>query len=304
MKVTFGTPVLSANQKDKALGVVVRKGSNATVAFKNGELVASLNTEDKAQVEVEAAHTAVSPQGVLDAIKDFVKRTLKGTAKEQLNTIPSLVKKLKRLGADADNIGSGEAANAIGRIVYRLETLKSKVDDKKITSASKFKELFKALADQILELQLSSDGLDSMKEGVEELKNLKYTSLNSVFKNDKQLATFIEVPVVVTGGIPRTVKVKLQPYWKFEPILESGYLIKGVKFVVLNAKKILPASRPDFIKSLILEANKVTRNNPVIPYFDISVTRDNLMAVMLIPEKEARYAAQIFDSVSFEVYLR
>lgn len=304
MKVTFGTPVLSANQKDKALGVVVRKGSNATVAFKNGELVASLNTEDKAQVEVEAAPTAVSPQGVLDAIKDFVKRTLKGTAKEQLNTIPSLVKKLKRLGADADNIGSGEAANAIGRIVYRLETLKSKVDDKKITSASKFKELFKALADQILELQLSSDGLDSMKEGVEELKNLKYTSLNSVFKNDKQLATFIEVPVVVTGGIPRTVKVKLQPYWKFEPILESGYLIKGVKFVVLNAKKILPASRPDFIKSLILEANKVTRNNPVIPYFDISVTRDNLMAVMLIPEKEARYAAQIFDSVSFEVYLR
>lgn len=304
MKVTFGTPVLSANQKDKALGVVVRKGSNATVAFKNGELVASLNTEDKAQVDVEAAHTAVSPQGVLDAIKDFVKRTLKGTAKEQLNTIPSLVKKLKRLGADADNIGSGEAANAIGRIVSRLETLKSKVDDKKITSASKFKELFKALADQILELQLSSDGLDSMKEGVEELKNLKYTSLNSVFKNDKQLATFIEVPVVVTGGIPRTVKVKLQPYWKFEPILESGYLIKGVKFVVLNAKKILPASRPDFIKSLILEANKVTRNNPVIPYFDISVTRDNLMAVMLIPEKEARYAAQIFDSVSFEVYLR
>lgn len=304
MKVTFGTPVLSANQKDKALGVVMRKGSNATVAFKNGELVASLNTEDKAQVEVEAAHTAVSPQGVLDAIKDFVKRTLKGTAKEQLNTIPSLVKKLKRLGADADNIGSGEAANAIGRIVSRLETLKSKVDDKKITSASKFKELFKALADQILELQLSSDGLDSMKEGVEELKNLKYTSLNSVFKNDKQLATFIEVPVVVTGGIPRTVKVKLQPYWKFEPILESGYLIKGVKFVVLNAKKILPASRPDFIKSLILEANKVTRNNPVIPYFDISVTRDNLMAVMLIPEKEARYAAQIFDSVSFEVYLR
>lgn len=304
MKVTFGTPVLSANQKDKALGVVVRKGSNATVAFKNGELVASLNTEDKAQVEVEAAPTAVSPQGVLDAIKDFVKRTLKGTAKEQLNTIPSLVKKLKRLGADADNIGSGEAANAIGRIVSRLETLKSKVDDKKITSASKFKELFKALADQILELQLSSDGLDSMKEGVEELKNLKYTSLNSVFKNDKQLATFIEVPVVVTGGIPRTVKVKLQPYWKFEPILESGYLIKGVKFVVLNAKKILPASRPDFIKSLILEANKVTRNNPVIPYFDISVTRDNLMAVMLIPEKEARYAAQIFDSVSFEVYLR
>ena len=304
MKVTFGTPVLSANQKDKALGVVVRKGSNATVAFKNGELVASLNTEDKAQVEVEAAHTAVSPQGVLDAIKNFVKRTLKGTAKEQLNTIPSLVKKLKRLGADADNIGSGEAANAIGRIVSRLETLKSKVDDKKITSASKFKELFKALADQILELQLSSDGLDSMKEGVEELKNLKYTSLNSVFKNDKQLATFIEVPVVVTGGIPRTVKVKLQPYWKFEPILESGYLIKGVKFVVLNAKKILPASRPDFIKSLILEANKVTRNNPVIPYFDISVTRDNLMAVMLIPEKEARYAAQIFDSVSFEVYLR
>lgn len=225
MKVTFGTPVLSANQKDKALGVVVRKGSNATVAFKNGELVASLNTEDKAQVEVEAAHTAVSPQGVLDAIKDFVKRTLKGTAKEQLNTIPSLVKKLKRLGADADNIGSGEAANAIGRIVSRLETLKSKVDDKKITSASKFKELFKALADQILELQLSSDGLDSMKEGVEELKNLKYTSLNSVFKNDKQLATFIEVPVVVTGGIPRTVKVKLQPYWKFEPILESGYQI-------------------------------------------------------------------------------
>jgi hypothetical protein len=304
MKVTFGTPVLSANQKDKALGVVVRKGSNATVAFKNGELVASLNTEDKAQVDVEAAPTAVSPQGVLDAIKDFVKRTLKGTAKEQLNTIPSLVKKLKRLGADADNIGSGEAANAIGRIVSRLETLKSKVDDKKITSASKFKELFKALADQILELQLSSDGLDSMKEGVEELKNLKYTSLNSVFKNDKQLATFIEVPVVVTGGIPRTVKVKLQPYWKFEPILESGYLIKGVKFVVLNAKKILPASRPDFIKSLILEANKVTRNNPVIPYFDISVTRDNLMAVMLIPEKEARYAAQIFDSVSFEVYLR
>ena len=152
MKVTFGTPVLSANQKDKALGVVVRKGSNATVAFKNGELVASLNTEDKAQVDVEAAPTAVSPQGVLDAIKDFVKRTLKGTAKEQLNTIPSLVKKLKRLGADADNIGSGEAANAIGRIVSRLETLKSKVDDKKITSASKFKELFKALADQILSL--------------------------------------------------------------------------------------------------------------------------------------------------------
>lgn len=258
---------------------------------------------DKEKLDFEKLGQLFTPDKRLERLKALCKEVMREKSLAQLNAIPHIMAHLSELDEDLGNIGDGVTADELADIHKALDRLQKKVHSKKLTSASQFKAQFKELISQILEVEVNSDNLQAMKEGQQELKKLKMVSLNSEIKKHKQTAFLLDVPIVVSNRLNRLASAKLSPPWTFEPIMDSGFIIKGAKFVALDLTKVGKASAKQFIEALVNTINTYAKS-PVVPFFDVSVEGVNSMAVLLIPQQQARYAASLLSNSEYSVYLR